>query len=98
MLAKLNPDLKEAILRLPEKEKDKLLMRLIRKDLTLVNQLQFQLLEDQGDLEDRRKKTLRNIDAAIERIERIKNYKHFTPRDLLLELRFVSGFVNEHFL
>ena len=46
------PELKNAILDLPSKEKDKLLLRLINKDETLVEHLHFQLLEDENDLID----------------------------------------------
>jgi hypothetical protein len=42
---KIETEFKEAILAMPEKEKDKLLIRLIKKDKVLVNQLYFQLLE-----------------------------------------------------
>ena len=37
-----DPELKEAVLNLPEKEKDKLLVRLIGKDTMLMKQLHFQ--------------------------------------------------------
>lgn len=47
------PELKNAILDLPSKEKDKILLRLINKDETLVEHLHFQLLEDENDLIDR---------------------------------------------
>ena len=46
-------ELKEAIIRLPQKEKDKLLIRLINKDQMLIKQLHFQLLENENDLWDR---------------------------------------------
>lgn len=46
-------DLKEAILSLTEKEKDKLLLRLVAKDKILTEQLHFQLLEDESDLQQR---------------------------------------------
>jgi hypothetical protein len=56
---KIETEFKEAILAMPEKEKDKLLIRLIKKDKVLVNQLYFQLLETKSveafrtELEDR---------------------------------------------
>lgn len=98
MLKKLEADLKEAILDLPIKEKEKLLIRLIRKDKTLINQLHFQLLEDESDLEDRRKTTLKNIDAAIKQIMSAHQNRYYNPRKLLLDLRTISGYVNSHFL
>ncbi|MCL7988593.1 hypothetical protein M8998_11660 [Sphingobacterium sp. lm-10] len=45
------PELKSAILSLPNKEKDKLLLRLINKDKLLIKRLHFQLLEDESDLQ-----------------------------------------------
>lgn len=98
MLKKLENDLKDAILDLPNKEKDKLLIRLVRKDKTLINQLHFQLLEDECDLESRRATTLISIDTAIRHIEQVKDNRYFNARKLLLDLRMISGYVNSHFL
>src|SRR5690606_19015249 len=86
------------ILDLPIKEKEKLLIRLIRKDKTLINQLHFQLLEDESDLHKRRETALSNIDAAINHIETVKHNRYYNPRKLLLDLRMISGYVNSHFL
>jgi len=99
MLVKISPELKSAILALPEREKEKLLMRLIRKDKTLINQLHFQLLEDEDDLEERRAKTLKHINSEINKIRNQgKKSEYYNPRELLLDLRSMSGFVNEHCL
>lgn len=99
MFSKVSPELKTAILQLPEKEKDKLLLRLIRKDRTLIQQLHFQLLEDQIDLEERRARTLKLVNLELDRIERqLGAHKYYNPRDLLLDLRSMSGLVNQHFL
>jgi len=98
MLLKLNQDLKTAILELPEKEKEKLLVRLIRKDKTLINQLHFQLLEDEIDLEERREKTRKHIDTAIKRIRLVIDNRSYHSRQLLIDLKSISGYVNEHFL
>jgi len=43
--AKLIPELKAAISELTEKEKDKLIFRLLPKDQKLVHKLEYQLLE-----------------------------------------------------
>jgi hypothetical protein len=95
----ISPELKTAILELPEKEKDKLLLRLVRKDKTLIQQLHFQLLEDQTDLEERRKRTLKFVDLEIDRVKKqLGAHKYYNPRDLLLDLRSISGLVNQHFL
>lgn len=99
MPVKVSLELKTAVLDLPEKEKDKLLLRLIRKDKTLIQQLHFQLLEDQADLEERRERTLKFVNLEIDRIQKQKGaHKYYNPRDLLLDLRSISGIVNQHFL
>src|SRR5690606_1292365 len=93
-----DPELKAAVLSLPPKEKDKLLVRLISKDKMLIKQLHFQLLEDKFDLEER-------INALRERLNEllapnrsgIKNvamYSHY--RALTVLLRQASGMINEH--
>ncbi len=99
MFSKISPELKTAVLQLPEKEKDKILLRLIRKDRTLIQQLHFQLLEDQIDLEERRDRTLKLVNLEIDRIKKqLEAHKYYNPRDLLLDLRGMSGIVNQHFL
>ena len=50
---KFDPEFKNAILQLPSKEKDKLLLRLLKRDVILANQLHFELIS--GDsVQDRR--------------------------------------------
>ena len=44
------PELKQAIIDLPDKEKNQLLIRLINKDQILIEHLHFKLLEDDFDL------------------------------------------------
>lgn len=99
MFSKIIPTLKDAILSLPEKEKDKLLLRLIRKDKTLIQQLHYQLLENELDLEDRRKSSFKKLDENIESLGwELKTQKYHQPRRLLTELRALSGIINHHFL
>ncbi|MFD1768695.1 hypothetical protein [Sphingobacterium suaedae] len=92
------PALKEAVLNLPQKEKDKLLVRLIGKDKMLMKQLHFKLLEDQLDLEQRidsLKERLRELfaehRAALKNIPMYSNYKQ-----LHLLIRQANGIINEH--
>ena len=59
-------DLKKEIIALPEKEKDKLLLRLVAKDKILTEHLHFLLLEDQSNLEDRVADVKAEIVAAVE--------------------------------
>ena len=92
------PELKDAVLNLPQKEKDKLLVRLVSKDKMLMKQLHFQLLENQLDLDDRinsLKESLRELFStgrhAIKNIPQYSNYK-----ELQALLRQGSGMINEH--
>ncbi|MEC3878021.1 hypothetical protein [Parapedobacter sp. 10938] len=92
------PELKKAILDLPQAEKDKLLVRLINKDAMLVKQLHFQLLEDEFDLEER---TAALLDQLQQLIDRAAGYIPNTLRSrnadaLMGELKYGSGLINEH--
>lgn len=99
MFSKISPELKNAVLALPEKAKDKLLLRLIRKDKTLIQQLHFQLLEGEIDLEERRERTLRLVNQDLNQLERRLSARiSYNPRDLMLILRMISGPVNHHLL
>jgi len=92
------PELKEAILRQSQKEKDKLLIRLINKDKRLMEQLHYLLLEDENDLYSRILKVkgkLENVFSravkGIEKQRQVNRYKEFTAY-----LKSASGIVNEH--
>lgn len=99
MFSKVIPELKDAILSLPEKEKDKLLLRLIRKDKTLIQQLHFQLLEDEIDLEERKTNAFKLLNEQIESIGwELKTQKYHQPKRLLTELRALSGIINHYHL
>ncbi len=89
---KLSDELKQAVLALSPREKDKLLLRLLPKDANLVQQLEFKLLEDGDTTELRREDVRREIDQALEQIT-----THFySPGYLLLDLRALSGLINQH--
>lgn len=94
-----DPELKTAILSLPESQKDKLLTRLIGKDRMLMKQLRFQLLEDEFDLADRVADVEQQLADFFERIStyipNTNDYKH--SHHLLGELKHASGIINEHF-
>ena len=92
------PALKIAILDLPTKEKDKLLLRLINKDETLVEHLHFQLLEDESDLQDRVKIIYEKIDLQFKKSNHLINQINIirSHRQLLLTLKTLSGIVNYH--
>ena len=92
------PELKEAILNQSQKEKDKLLVRLINKDKKLMEQLHFVLLEDESDLIQRIEDAKKALEVVFERTQKgiskkMNNYKH---KELTGYLKSASGLVNEH--
>jgi len=56
-MAKIEKELQQAIVAMPQKEKDKLLLRLIGKDDILIQQLTFTLVEESLTMESRRDDT-----------------------------------------
>ncbi|MBD1433111.1 hypothetical protein H8B06_09765 [Sphingobacterium sp. DN00404] len=92
------PELKEAVLNLPQKEKDKLLVRLVGKDKMLMKQLHFQLLEDQLDLEDRIEQLKERLaDLYTDNRHTIKNIPVYSNyKELQSLIRQASGMINEH--
>lgn len=93
-----DPELKEAVLHLSSREKDKLLIRLISKDKMLIKQLHFQLLEDEDDLATRiegLRERLTDMSSSnrsgLKNIPAYSNYKTLTAL-----LRQQSGLINEH--
>ncbi len=88
---KITDDFKHALLALPEKEKDKLLIRLIKKDLLLANQLIFQLISTES-VEELRDKLEKKIKTILEH----RSNEHFRAMDLLYEIKYLSGEINEH--
>ncbi|SHG08699.1 hypothetical protein SAMN05444396_104237 [Flavobacterium segetis] len=84
-------ELKKAIQELPSGEKDKLIFRLLRRDLDLANRLHFELV-DVETVEDKR--------AAFE-LEMLRKINHFSERFysvgyLLQDTRFLSGEITYH--
>jgi len=89
---KLSDELKEAISQLSDKEKDKLLYRLVAKDGILAEQLYYQLIEGGEDPAFRREDLLRELEEELDTTAR-----HFqSPGFLLLNLRDISGQINRH--
>ncbi|AIM35559.1 hypothetical protein KO02_01920 [Sphingobacterium sp. ML3W] len=93
-----DPELKKAVLNLPVKEKDKLLLRLISKDKMLIKQLHFQLLEDESDLEQRIE-NLRNqlkqlFDLGESQVFNSPSLSNFVGLNKLVKQ--ASGMINEH--
>ncbi|WAC11072.1 hypothetical protein [Dyadobacter pollutisoli] len=84
------PDqLKKAIIQMPAKEKDKLLLRLITKDKTLTDRLHFELIEDSATIPERR-------DEIMSRIVRTSKFNQNTPGWILMDLRNLSGDIAYH--
>ena len=82
-------ELKIEILALPQKEKDKLLLRLVAKDKVLTEHLHFLLLEDETNLNER---------VALLKQEIIDTNKNLhTAKDVLINLRKQLKLINHFF-
>jgi len=88
-LPTLPPDLRRALLQLPSKEKDQLLVRLVGQDALLTEQLSFRLLEGPDALEARRAALRRLVDDPVRGF-------HQTPNDLLVILRQLQSRLAHH--
>jgi len=86
-------DLKLEIKSLPEKEKDKLLLRLIAKDKVLTEHLHFMLLEDEEDLESRFQYLIASIDDGV---KELTSNKKVSSKDTLLKMRKLNGSISHH--
>lgn len=88
---KLTPEFKNAISDLPSNEKDKLIFRLLKKDIDLANRIYFELI-DTDSAEDKRKIIEKEIVQYIN-----KQSKRFHSAGyVLMETRFLSGKISEH--
>jgi hypothetical protein len=85
----ISTELKSEILALPNKEKDKLLLRLIAKNDILVEQLQFQLVEENLTTEARRQ------DVQVE-LDKIYQQKIISTSQLFAEIRATSALITRH--
>lgn len=88
---KFDKDFKIAISNLPSKEKDKLLLRLLKKDMTLAKRLYFELVNSdtveqcRADLEER----------IIIRTQQITD-RYYSPGILMMDMRELSGEITEN--
>lgn len=88
-MPKLPKELEKAVLSLPAKEKDKLLIRLIGKNELLIQQLYFQLLEDESDLPHKR--------AEIKnQILKVSKMYHDTAGWMMMDMRELNGRITNH--
>jgi hypothetical protein len=84
-------ELKTAISHLPSEEKDKLIFRLLKKDVVLANRLLFELVSTET-VEGQREEIKKEL--AID-IERATKY-FYSPGYLGMDVRDMSGIINEH--
>ncbi len=87
-------ELKQEILALPPKEKDKLLLRLVGKDKVLTERLHFVLLEDEADLAQRVAAIKENIMAVRQGLKMLKN---LNAKEVLAQMRKLAKQVNHHY-
>lgn len=84
-------EFKKALQELPEKEKDKLIFRLLRRDVDLAKKLHFELV-DTDSIEDKR----RNMETVISKdIKRFSENYHSLDY-IALEMRRISGKISHH--
>lgn len=92
MAVELSNELKEAIKGLPEKEKDKLLLRLLKHDLKLVERLNFELLMPYT-IEEARINLKARIDRKCQKLYKVPQISDY---DFHYELRDISGGITHH--
>jgi hypothetical protein len=86
-----DPEFKKALQLLSDKEKDKLILRLLKNDLQLANRLRFELV-DTDSVQDKREQVRNRI---IKRIQ-LATEHYYSPGYLLMDIREISGEINEH--
>ncbi len=86
-----DPEFIKALQSLSSKEKDKLILRLLKRDLQLASRLRFELV-DTDSVEDKRAQV---IDRITKRIKTATE-RYYSPGCLLMDVREISGEINEH--
>jgi len=87
----LPKELKDAISQLSSKDKDKLIFRLLKKDLVLANQLLFELVSNEN-VEEKRAQVKKQLSNLIE----LATFRFHSPGWLNMDVREMSGIINEH--
>jgi hypothetical protein len=85
------PEFKAALKLLPDAEKDKLILRFLKQDLSLANKLRFELIETES-VEEKR-------EQIIYKILQSNNNKpdwYFSKGYLLPDTKTLSGIISEH--
>ena len=88
---KIPEELKETISNLPSKEKDKLIFRLLKKDLLLANKLLFELVSNTS-VEEQREKIKEHLTYSIKQ----SSDNFYSPGYLNWDVRDMSGMITEH--
>ncbi|RYU95961.1 hypothetical protein [Emticicia agri] len=88
-MSKIPKELEKAIVSLPVKEKDKMLLRLIGKSELLIEQLQYQLLENESFLNERREEIKKSI-------LRVSKMTHSTPGWMMMDMRDLNSRITNH--
>jgi len=86
-----DPEFKKALQLLPDSEKDKLILRLLKRDLNLANKLRFELVDTES-VQDKREQLKNNI---IRRIQ-LATDRYYSVGYLLMDIRDISGEINQH--
>lgn len=86
-----DPEFKNALQLLSVEEKDKLILRLLKRDLQLASQLRFKLV-DTDSVEDKREQVKTRITKRIQQATE----RYYSPGILLMDIREISGEINEH--
>jgi hypothetical protein len=84
-------EFKKAIENLPSTDKDKLIFRLLRRDLDLANRLHFELV-DTETAEQKREKLSHLVSNKIKQT----NSNFYSMGYLFVDIRYISGDINEH--
>ncbi len=88
-MAKIAKELKEAICQMPQKEKDKILLRLIAKDQILTARLEHDLFGDENE-------TKALAEEIKEDIDKMVGFKHGTPGWLMMAMRTENAAITRH--
>ncbi|NQX80829.1 MAG: hypothetical protein HRT66_02390 [Flavobacteriaceae bacterium] len=84
-------EFKEAISHLPSKEKDKLILRLLKKDYVLAQRLEFELVED-TTVDERRHKMEKHVVSSSGSIAR----EDYSLTCLKIDMGYISGDITHH--
>ena len=86
-----DPEFKKVLQLLSDIEKDKLILRLLKHDLTLANKLRFELV-DTDSMEDKREQLKNRIISHIQ----LATEHYYSHGILLMDVREISGEISEH--